>query len=116
MKGVEKQNVFVREFPGKPVFEQYYGVPAERFMEEAQKTVEQFQKSHNGMFSLRSLTGRDYASTLKVERHGDTLCVNGMCLKPTKWGIDDVGTVFRSKRRLWFFDQETLQELNIECD
>ena len=112
-----KQNVFVPAFPGKPVFEEYHGVPVTEYLQEAEKAAKRFAKEYTGkvQFVIKGIANYAVArtTTLYVNRVGEYLVINGYRIKPTKWGTDTVdGGCYP---RLWFFDNRTLEDINIEC-
>jgi len=116
---VKKQNVFVPQYPGQEVFEQYHGVPCEEYLSKAKDALEEFLKASNDdSFSVRTLEGktRKIKSHLTVSISGDQIKIEGpidgfsYSIKPTKWGTD---TVTGNRDRFWFFDDGTLSECDV---
>jgi hypothetical protein len=97
---MRKQNVFVPKIPGKPTFEEYHEIPQERFLTEAKKAVEDFVEKNGGVYFIRTLgpLKRKYLH-VNATTDNDILNINEHKIKPTKWGIDNVGTVFFPKPR-----------------
>lgn len=109
-----KQNVWVPEFPGQQVFEEYHGVPADQYIARATNAARTFAKLHNGCnCSLRTIDGTWRVDDVDAQMSGKGISVNGRFhIQPTKWGTD---TIDGGRERFWFFDDRTLSEMDIVC-
>ncbi len=109
-----KQNVFVPEYPNQKPFEEYHAVPAQSYLQSAKVALEGFiQERNNCTYTVSTLKG-----TTKNIRHLNVTASNdeikidstdrnfNCSIKPSKYGAD--------KNRFWFFDNDTLKELNVE--
>lgn len=121
-----KQSVFVPEFPGKPVYDAYHGVPASEYLEKSKEALDKFVRecdncayslegwqTHNGKLNRRTAhfatdvkTSITENGKLEVFAGGTTFQVN-----PTKYGTDQVGAL--SNDRFWLFDSASLNDINL---
>lgn len=121
-----KQNVFVPEYPGKPVYEGYHGIPANEYIQRTAMALEEFIQQRKCTFSIRTLNGtRKFIYNPIVNISGDQIVVNAegstISINPTKYGLDTVdsysfnmfGGPKGEKDRFWLFDGDTLSELDI---
>lgn len=119
-----KQNVFVPEYPGKPVYEAYHGVPASEYLERSKQALDKFIRecdkctyslegwqTHNGKFNRRTAhlvtdvkTSITENGKLEVFAGGTTFQVN-----PPKYGTDQVS----NNDRFWLFDSASLNDINL---
>jgi len=112
-----KEEVYVRQYPGKPVFDQYHGVPAEEYIQKAGEAFAAFLEKHScKKYFVKTLTSSikyDHDSMhASVDTKKEEIAINGHSINPTKWGTDEVAP---GLHRIWFFDQITLKEVNVEC-
>jgi hypothetical protein len=87
----------------------YEGIPAEDFTRKGKEALDAFLKETGCRYSINTLEGTFKGrQTPVVLADGNSIMVDGVCIHPTKFGIDS--------GRIWFFDQRTLEELNVTCD
>jgi hypothetical protein len=94
-----KHSVYVPEYPGKPVFEKYHGIPAKYFFRRIAQAARNFCRKHVHCCELG-------VTDIVCLEHG--ICINGVCIAPTKFGQD-------GDCEVWFFDEITLQGMNLTC-
>ena len=95
---MEKEDVYVPEYPGKKVFEKYHGIPAEEYLQKTKEAIEQFIRNTNYTYTIKTSgktqrTQRNIKKvfvtvtddTIKIEADG-----NKYSIQPTKWGTDIV--------------------------
>ena len=112
-----KQTVFVPEYPGKPVYEGYHGIPHNQFAERAREAARKFTIQQKcSRYSIRTVNGTFYYNDVTISGDNETIMVNGHSIKPTKWGVDWADSLLFRKRRIWFFNDVTLDELDLVCD
>lgn len=117
-----KQNVFVPQYEGRPVFEEYQGIPADEYMEKAKESLDNFVRDSNGgtMF-IETMKGghqRKYAWEVKAQLEDGELKISAsnqeFKINPTKWGFDTVlNKNGKEQQRFWLFDGNTLNDFNV---
>lgn len=123
---VRKQNIFVPQYEGKSVFEEYHGVPASQYLQKAKEALDDFVRQNQCEYTVRTLNERRaLVKNPSVSVENDALAItvtdyegpHVVHVKPTKWGTDTVSfNVFGPlQKRLWLFDGNTLDEFDLVC-
>jgi hypothetical protein len=111
----KKQNVWKRQLPGVPVFEEYHSVPTEEFAVKATEALRNFLlANYCASYEIQTHKTRATYSSVDVQTmSGDYVKVADNVIRPTKWGTD-VDLLYR-RPRFWLFDEDTLSEINLVC-
>lgn len=126
---MSKQNVFVPEYPGRPVFDQYNGIPHDEYLKKTKEAVDKFVsecdkcgysiegwQSHGGVVDRITTPERvTEVKTMMNEKESELEIFAGgtkWSIRPTKWGVDRVGLV-KLEDRLWLFDERNCMDVNL---
>ena len=118
----KKQNVWVPIYANHEHYEQYHGVPADQYLPECKKALEEFFVQHPLNTKMISTSLRNCIlkniNRIDVSIEGDKLKIvsssgsgetKTIVLQPWKFGLD----VTDDGHRIWFFDQSTLNDYNL---